>query len=225
MNNILTALSLENIQYHVGSSANLLNILNSVNLKVNKGESIAIMGSSGCGKTTLLNIMAGLLKPSAGSIYAENQALHLMTIEQATNWRRIHSAFIFQSFELLDNLSAVENVMLPLELKNMPEPQKQAKHFLTKVGLADRFSHYPHMLSGGEQQRVAIARAFATKPSILFADEPTGNLDEKTGQLITKLLFELNQQTTTLILVTHDSELAKQCQKAYRLVGGELLCL
>ena len=181
------------------------------------------MGSSGSGKTSLLNIMAGLAKPTSGSIYSKESAIHNMTPNQAANWRLQNTAFIFQSFELLDNLTAAENVTLPLEMKGTKAPQRIAIDYLEKVGLAHRINHYPATLSGGEQQRVAIARAFAVKPDILFADEPTGSLDDNTSEQINKLLFDLNKHRSTLVIVTHDESVAKQCNKTYQLSRNRLL--
>ncbi len=217
-----TALALKDIKYTVKTEQNTLAILNEVNLNIQAGESIAILGNSGCGKTTLLNIMAGLLDPTAGQIQAFDTDITHFTANQKADWRKDNVAFIFQSFELLDNLTAIENICLPLELKAISSAETIAQDFLTQVGLAERANHRPAQLSGGEKQRVAIARAFAEKPRILFADEPTGNLDEKTGDHIAKLMFGLNQNHSTLILVTHDRELASQCDKQYTLHNGKL---
>ncbi|WOH38503.1 ATP-binding cassette domain-containing protein [Thalassotalea fonticola] len=201
-----------------------LTILKAINLQVKSGESIAIIGASGSGKTTLLSLLAGLDLPSSGEIYLNNLALHSFDEERRSKVRADHVGFIFQSFLLINSLTALENVMLPAELANDSDAKEKAIAMLEKVGLADRIEHYPGQLSGGEQQRVAIARAFISNPAILFADEPTGNLDSKTGERITELLFELNQQQgTTLVLVTHDSTLALRCQRQLLMQAGEFI--
>ncbi|WNC66933.1 ATP-binding cassette domain-containing protein [Thalassotalea nanhaiensis] len=199
-----------------------LTILKAINLQVKSGESIAIIGASGSGKTTLLSLLAGLDLPSSGEIYLNGLALHTFDEERRSKVRADHVGFIFQSFLLINSLTALENVMLPAELANDTNAKEKAIAMLDKVGLADRIEHYPGQLSGGEQQRVAIARAFISNPAILFADEPTGNLDSKTGVKITELLFELNQQQgTTLVLVTHDSKLAQRCERQLTMQAGE----
>lgn len=201
-----------------------LTILKAINLQVKSGESIAIIGASGSGKTTLLSLLAGLDLPSSGDIYLNNLPLHTFDEEQRSKVRADHVGFIFQSFLLINSLTALENVMLPAELAKDTNAKVKAIAMLEKVGLADRIEHYPSQLSGGEQQRVAIARAFISNPAILFADEPTGNLDSKTGEKITELLFELNQQQgTTLILVTHDSTLALRCRRQLTMQAGEFI--
>lgn len=200
-----------------------LDLLQPTNLAVQSGETLAIVGSSGSGKTTLLSILAGLDLPSSGEVYLKNHALHQLNEEQRSQVRAQHVGFIFQQFLLVNSLTALENVMLPAELANTPDAFERGKSLLQKVGLGDRMDHYPSQLSGGEQQRVAIARAFITQPDILFADEPTGNLDTKTGLHITDLLFELNQQSgTTLVLVTHDPKLAARCQRQVEMDSGVL---
>ena len=191
-----------------------LELLQPINLTVTAGESLAIVGSSGSGKTTLLSILAGLDLPSAGQVYLKNHALHQFNEEQRSQVRAQHVGFIFQQFLLINSLTALENVMLPAELVNQSNALARGKTLLEQVGLADRADHYPSQLSGGEQQRVAIARAFMTKPDILFADEPTGNLDTRTGLHIADLLFSMNKELgTTLVLVTHDEKLAQRCQR------------
>ncbi|WNC74096.1 ATP-binding cassette domain-containing protein [Thalassotalea psychrophila] len=201
-----------------------LTILKAINLQVKSGESIAIIGASGSGKTTLLSLLAGLDLPSSGEIYLNNLALHSFDEERRSKVRADHVGFIFQFFLLINSLTALENVMLPAELANDNNAKEKAIAMLDKVGLADRVEHYPGQLSGGEQQRVAIARAFISNPAILFADEPTGNLDSNTGEKITELLFELNQQQgTTLVLVTHDSKLALRCQRQLTMQAGEFI--
>jgi len=198
-------------------------LLQPTELKVNSGESLAIVGSSGSGKTTLLSILAGLDLPTSGEVYLKNHALHQLNEEQRSAVRANHVGFIFQQFLLINSLTALENVMLPAELAGIENAEEKGKELLNKVGLADRKDHFPSQLSGGEQQRVAIARAFITNPDILFADEPTGNLDTKTGLHITKLLFELNEQLgTTLVLVTHDPKLAARCKRQVEMDSGML---
>jgi putative ABC transport system ATP-binding protein len=200
-----------------------LALLKPLDLTVQSGESIAIVGSSGSGKTTLLSILAGLDVPSTGEVYLKQHPLHQFNEEQRSQVRAQHVGFIFQQFLLINSLTALENVMLPAELANMPDALERGQALLEQVGLADRLDHYPSQLSGGEQQRVAIARAFIAKPDILFADEPTGNLDSKTGQHITDLIFELNaKEGTTLVLVTHDAKLALRCERQVEMDSGVL---
>lgn len=200
-----------------------LELLLEINLEVNAGETLAIVGSSGSGKTTLLSLLAGLDLPTSGAVYLKNHPLHQFNEEQRSQVRAQHVGFIFQQFLLVSSLTALENVMLPAELANMPDAKALAKTLLEQVGLGDRTNHYPSQLSGGEQQRVAIARAFISKPDVLFADEPTGNLDTQTGEHITELLFNLNQQFgTTLVLVTHDIKLAAKCQRRVVMDSGQL---
>jgi len=201
-----------------------LSLLQDINLTVYKGETLAIVGSSGSGKTTLLSILAGLDLPSTGEVYLKNQPLHQLNEEQRSQVRAAHVGFIFQQFLLISSLTALENVMLPAELANDDNAKQQALALLAQVGLGERVNHFPAQLSGGEQQRVAIARAFMTKPDILFADEPTGNLDKHTSIHIADLLFDLNKQFgTTLVLVTHDSTLAQRCQRSVEMLGGRLI--
>ncbi len=200
---------------------NSLQILSGIDVEIKKGDSLAIVGRSGSGKTTLLGLLAGLDLPSEGAVYILDRNLSAMDEDERAELRAKHIGFIFQSFQLLPSLSALENVMLPLELRGDKQAQSEAGKFLERVGLSERLDHHPHQLSGGEQQRVAIARAFACKPSILFADEPTGNLDRETGQQIIELLFELNRtEHTTLVMVTHDDSLAKKCKHILRIDGG-----
>jgi len=199
-----------------------LHILNGVDLQINAGESAAILGSSGAGKSTLLGLLAGLDQSSSGEVYLNQHGLSTLTEEERAEARQ-QVGFVFQSFQLLDHLTALENVMLPLELAGEKDYSLKATQWLEKVGLGHRLKHYPRQLSGGEQQRVAIARAFAGNPLVLFADEPTGNLDSVTGQSIIELIFSLNQdQGTTLVLVTHDEVLAKRCQRRFYLHQGKL---
>jgi putative ABC transport system ATP-binding protein len=208
----------------VPSSEGDLQILANVNLTINSGESLAIVGASGSGKSTLLSLLAGLDTPSTGSVHLNGQDLTAMNEDGRAAIRNQYVGFVFQSFQLLSGLTALENVMLPLELAGDAKAQLKAQMLLTRVGLAHRLTHTPKQLSGGEQQRVALARAFVTKPAILFADEPTGNLDSKTGEQIINLLFELNQeQKTTLVLVTHDKELASRCGRTITLEAGVIV--
>lgn len=201
-----------------------LPILHSVSLQVLAGESLAITGASGSGKSTLLGILAGLDLPTNGEVFLNQQSLTALDEEGRAQVRAENVGFIFQSFQLLPGLNALENVMLPLELHGHNDARLQARQFLERVGLAQRLTHYPQQLSGGEQQRVAIARAFASQPRILFADEPTGNLDSTTGAKIIDLLFELNhEQGTTLVLITHEERLAVRCQRRIELTAGEIV--
>lgn len=208
----------------VSSSEGELQILAGIDLTINSGESLAIVGASGSGKSTLLSLLAGLDTPSTGIVRLNGQNLTAMDEDGRAAIRNQYVGFVFQSFQLLSGLTALENVMLPLELAGDSQATAKAKTLLERVGLAHRLTHTPKQLSGGEQQRVALARAFVTKPAILFADEPTGNLDSKTGEHIIELLFELNQeQKTTLVLVTHDKELASRCQRTITLEAGLML--
>ena len=200
-----------------------LQILSDVNLSIQRGSSVAIVGASGSGKSTLLSLLAGMDLPSSGEVLLAGQSLTTLDEDQRAALRGLEVGFVFQSFQLLDSLNAVENVMLPLELAGRRDARQHATELLERVGLKARISHYPQQLSGGEQQRVAIARAFASEPAILFADEPTGNLDAATGQKITDLLFDLNREHgTTLILVTHDERLAARCERALHMQAGQL---
>lgn len=200
-----------------------LEILQPISLQVHEGDSLAITGASGSGKSTLLGILAGLDIPSSGQVYLHGKCLTDLDEEGRAQVRADNVGFIFQSFQLLPGLTALENVMLPLELRGDKQARQAALQFLTRVGLDKRLTHYPQQLSGGEQQRVAIARAFASQPKILFADEPTGNLDSATGARIIELLFELNRtQGTTLVLITHEERLAKLCQRRIELAAGAI---
>jgi putative ABC transport system ATP-binding protein len=207
----------------VVSNDTTLPILTGLNLAVPRGERLAIIGSSGSGKSTLLGLLAGLDTASSGKVLVAGKDIGQMDEDGRAAVRAEHMGFVFQSFQLLGSLTALENVMLPLQLAGRRDAQAVAVSALESVGLAARATHYPKQLSGGEQQRVAIARAFAAKPSILFADEPTGNLDVATGETIIKLLFDLNAQSgTTLVLVTHDMNLARRCQRVLNLQHGQL---
>jgi putative ABC transport system ATP-binding protein len=200
-----------------------LQILRPISFVVKAGESVAIVGASGSGKSTLLSLLAGLDQVSEGEIYLDQQALHQMDEEQRAQLRGAKVGFIFQSFMLVQSLTALENIMLPAEIAGYADAKKRGQDILELVGLGHRGTHYPNQLSGGEQQRVAIARAFITQPKILFADEPTGNLDAANSSKIEQLLFDLNRDShTTLILVTHDPVLAGKCQRQLHMNGGEL---
>jgi putative ABC transport system ATP-binding protein len=213
-----------NLQKRVPMAGAELEILKGITLEIKSGESVAIIGASGSGKSTLLGLLAGLDEASAGNVTINDTDLGELDEDGRALFRGKHVGFVFQSFQLLPALTALENVMLPLELQGQNNVQEQAQHYLQRVGLESRTGHYPLQLSGGEQQRVALARAFASKPSILFADEPTGNLDKQTGDHIIDLLFELNREEgTTLVLVTHDQSLAERCQRRLRLDGGALV--
>jgi putative ABC transport system ATP-binding protein len=200
-----------------------IDILDGVSLEVRRGTSLAIVGASGSGKTTLLGLLAGLDTPTCGEILVAGSRIDTLDEERRAALRRRHVGFVFQSFHLLPALNAEENVMLPLELDGRDDARERAQAVLAEVGLSKRGHHYPHQLSGGEQQRVALARAFVHRPRILFADEPTGNLDQRTGRAVGDLLFELNRaNATTLVLVTHDLALAERCALTARLDGGRL---
>ena len=207
----------------VPSGDSELRILKGIDLEINTGESAAILGPSGSGKSTLLGLLAGLDTATSGDVRLDGESLAGMTEDQRAALRARKVGFVFQSFQLLPSLTAVENVMLPLELAGIAAPRERARQLLAQVELSHRERHYPMQLSGGEQLRVAIARAFATDPAILFADEPTGNLDAKTGAHITELLFSLNRERgTTLVLVTHEQVLADHCLRRFEMRDGEL---
>ena len=217
-------LKVNNLRKEVTSGDSSLVILDDVSFSLKEGQSLAITGPSGSGKSTLLGLLAGLDTASEGEIYLDNLPIHKQNEEQRAVTRRDKVGFVFQSFELLPSLTALENVMLPAELKLEENPKRNAEDFLKRVGLEDRQHHYPNQLSGGEQQRVAIARAFACKSKILFADEPTGNLDPNNGKLISELLFEVNSETdNALVIVTHDLDLAKKCDKTISLKLGKIV--
>jgi len=201
-----------------------LHVLDDINFGVNKNETIAIVGPSGCGKTTLLGICAGLDTPTLGDVTLADVKLNALDEDDRAYLRNQNVGFIFQNFQLIPTLTALENVMVPLELRGEKNAAKTALDLLDRVGLADRKSHYPSQLSGGEQQRVSLARAFSNRPKILFADEPTGNLDDDTSQKVVDLIFDLNKAAgTTLVLVTHDLELANKTQKIIQLKGGKVV--
>jgi putative ABC transport system ATP-binding protein len=201
----------------------MLDILSGIDLEIETAESVAIVGVSGSGKSTLLGLLAGLDLPTAGEVRLAGQRLNDLDEDGRARVRGQHTGFVFQSFQLLESLTALENVMLPLELSGVQGASQQATELLERVGLGARLAHYPRQLSGGEQQRVAIARAFSMRPAILFADEPTGNLDNETGAHVIDLLFDLNREhATTLILVTHDERIAARCGRAIRLAAGRI---
>ena len=212
-----------NLHKSVGESGHLLTILRDLQLQVNEGESVAIIGSSGSGKSTLLSLLAGLDNPTSGTVNIHGESFSALDEDARAAIRGQNMGFVFQSFQLLATLTALENVMLPMQLANRLDAKQVALTALQHVGLSERLTHYPKQLSGGEQQRVAIARAFAPQPAILFADEPTGNLDLVTGERIIDLIFSLNQaHGATLILVTHDEKLAQRCNRVLRLQDGQL---
>jgi len=216
-------IQVQNLSHSVDLGTDKLSILQHVNLDIRKGESAAIVGRSGSGKTTLLGLLAGLDLPSSGTVKLDGHLISALSEDGRASLRSQRVGFVFQSFQLLPTLSAIENVMLPLELAGLSDAKAKAENLLTRVGLGERMQHTPRQLSGGEQQRVAIARAFAVEPKILFADEPTGNLDTRTGEAITDLLMTLNrEQGTTLVMVTHDQQLADRCQRHFVIDAGVL---
>lgn len=217
-------IEVEQLCKRVETADGRLDILTAVDLSIKPGETLAIVGVSGSGKSTLLGLLAGLDVPSTGSVRLAGQSLTGLNEDGRAAVRARHVGFVFQSFQLLANLTALENVMLPLELAGRIDARTPARTMLERVGLGHRLKHYPRQLSGGEQQRVALARAFVTEPRILFADEPTGNLDSRTGQHIIDLLFELNREkNTTLVLVTHDEALASRCGRRVHLDAGRIV--
>jgi putative ABC transport system ATP-binding protein len=219
-----TILKLENVSKTYQSAGRTLTVLENINFTVLAGSSIAIVGPSGSGKTTLLGLAAGLDRSSAGTVELNNIRLDKLNEDERARIRNQHVGFIFQNFQLLPTLTALENVMVPLELRGEKNVKARAVDLLSKVGLADRGHHYPAQLSGGEQQRISLARAFCNKPQILFADEPTGNLDAETSEKIIELIFNLNREAgTTLILVTHDPDLANKTGRIIKLRGGRVI--
>ncbi len=212
------------LTHRVTTGSRTLTILEDVSVEIHSGESVAVVGASGSGKTTLLAMLAGLDVPSAGRVYTDGQDLSGLDEDGRARARRDRIGFVFQSFQLLPALTALENVMLPLELAGEADARRRARAILQRVGLADRLDHYPRQLSGGEQQRVAIARAFVVEPKVVFADEPTGNLDVRTGDEIVTQMFDLNHERgTTLVLVTHDERLAARCQRRIELAAGRIV--
>ncbi len=216
-------LSVHSISKKVSSPEGTLTILSDVSFNVASGETIAIVGPSGAGKSTLLALLAGLDLPTEGDVVLNGESLNALDEDGRARLRADSVGFVFQSFHLVPSLNALENVMLPLELAGEANARERSRAIIEQVGLKERWSHYPSQLSGGEKQRVALARAFSTEPKVLFADEPTGNLDTKTGATIVELMFELNKRfSTTLILVTHDMTLAERCQRIITLDSGKL---
>jgi putative ABC transport system ATP-binding protein len=217
-------LQLNNISRKFTSGSRSIEVLSGINLKIESGETVALVGPSGSGKTTLLGLCAGLDSPSTGEVILADENISRKNEDQRAILRREKVGFVFQNFELIPTLTALENVSIPLDLRREPKSKDRAFELLKKVGLEERAHHYPTQLSGGEQQRVAIARAFVHDPKIVFADEPTGNLDEETGEKVEQLLFELNEKKgTTLVLVTHNLNLAKKAQRVISLKNGKLV--
>lgn len=217
-------LKVHNLGKSYASGSKNLQVLQDISFDIEENETFSIVGPSGSGKTTLLGLCAGLDRPDSGSIELCGTELSSLTEDERAMLRNRNVGFVFQNFQLLPTLTALENVAVPLELQGVKNAASTGKDLLEKVGLGDRFHHYPSQLSGGEQQRVAVARAFSNKPSILFADEPTGNLDAATGEKVVELLFELNKEAgTTLVIVTHDLELAQKTQRILRLKAGRIL--
>ncbi|MCH9847274.1 MAG: ATP-binding cassette domain-containing protein [Betaproteobacteria bacterium] len=208
----------------VTDATGTLPILSGVDLTLSQGESMAIVGASGSGKSTLLSILAGLDTPSRGQVFLGGRDLFAIDEDARAAWRAQHLGFVFQNFQLLSHLTALENVMLPLELASRRDVRREAADMLARVGLAERLGHYPKVMSGGEQQRVALARAFVMKPQLLMADEPTGSLDFATGSAVMALMFELNREVgTSLLLVTHDPAIAERCQRKLTLQAGQVV--
>jgi putative ABC transport system ATP-binding protein len=219
-----TILDIKNVSKAYQSANHELTVLDNINFSINKGDTVAITGPSGSGKTTLLGLAAGLDRATTGSVTLNNIALDNLNEDQRAAVRNQYVGFIFQNFQLLPTLTALENVMVPLELRGAKNIKATAMSLLDKVGLADRSHHYPVQLSGGEQQRVSLARAFSNQPALLFADEPTGNLDAETSEKVIKLLFDLNKDAgTTLVIVTHDLDLAARTNRIIKIKGGKLI--
>ncbi len=217
-------LNVHNLEKTYSSGSKKITVLHEINFAIEERETFAIVGPSGSGKTTLLGLCAGLDRPDAGTIDLCGAELSRLTEDERAILRNQKVGFVFQDFQLIPTLTALENVAVPLELQGAPKASQVGKELLEKVGLGDRIHHYPSQLSGGEQQRVAVARAFSNNPSILFADEPTGNLDAETGEKVIELLFNLNKELgTTLVIVTHDLELAEKTQRILRLRGGRII--
>ena len=219
-----TTIEVKNLVKQVADASGQLTILNGINFTVQAGETLAIVGASGSGKSTLLGILAGLDVPSSGSVQLAGIDLFGLSEDERAQFRKENLGFVFQSFQLLMHLTALENVMLPLELRGDKDARKKAEAMLDRVGLVSRLKHYPKFLSGGEQQRVALARAFVTEPPLLFADEPTGSLDAVTGEAIIQLMFALNRERhSTLVLVTHDLSIAARCGRTLTIAAGHLV--
>ncbi|MDO4682925.1 MAG: ATP-binding cassette domain-containing protein [Lautropia sp.] len=219
----MSLIQVQQLSKSVPDSGRNLTILDNISFEVEAGQTVAIIGASGSGKSTLLGLLAGLDLPSRGDVIVDGQSLFAWNEEQRAQWRAGQVGFVFQSFQLLASMTALENVLLPLELAANPSALEVAQRLLARVGLSERAGHYPRTLSGGEQQRVALARAFATSPRLLFADEPTGSLDHATGERVIELLFEMNRDArATLILVTHDLRLAARCDRRLEITNGKL---
>lgn len=224
MTNESSILEVSSLSKTFRSGSNEIQVLADIDFKVEEGSSLAVVGPSGSGKTTLLGLCAGLDRATTGSIALNHILLDRLSEDELSQVRNQFVGFVFQNFQLIQTLTALENVMIPLELRGVKTARKRASELLERVGLGSRMNHYPSQLSGGEQQRVAIARAFSNEPKILFADEPTGNLDEDTGESVEQLLFEINKEKgTTLILVTHDMELANKTNQIIQLKGGKII--
>ncbi len=220
----MSILKLDNVSKTYNAAGRTLTVLDNISFSIEAGSSLAIVGPSGSGKTTLLGLAAGLDRPSSGHIHLNGVQLDQLDEDQRAKVRNQHVGFIFQNFQLLPTLTALENIMVPLELRGEKKTRPRAMDLLEKVGLAERGHHYPSQLSGGEQQRISLARAFSNEPRILFADEPTGNLDDETSHRIVDLIFNLNKQAgTTLIMVTHNLELANMTDRIIRLKGGKIV--
>lgn len=222
----MSAIIVEHLSQRVRDAGGWLDILQDVSFEIAQGQTAAVVGASGSGKSTLLGLVAGLDVPSSGEVRIFGDRLFAMDEDGRAAWRARHLGFVFQSFQLLAQMTALENVMLPLELAGQKQARDRAQRLLERVGLGDRLHHYPRTLSGGEQQRVALARAFAPAPALLLADEPTGSLDALTGERIIELMFELNREAgATLLLVTHDEQLAARCDLRLRLAAGRLVAI
>jgi putative ABC transport system ATP-binding protein len=223
MSSLPPIIEVEHVTKQVSDSTGTLTILDDIHFSLNARESVAVVGASGSGKSTLLSIIAGLDVPSTGTVRLAGKDLFKLDEDERAAVRAKRLGFVFQSFQLLANLNAVENVMLPLELLGKRDARAQAQDMLQRVGLGERLTHYPKVLSGGEQQRVALARAFVVKPAVLLADEPTGSLDFATGERVMELMFEMNREAgTTLVLVTHDRGIAERCQRQIRIEAGKV---
>jgi len=214
---------LKDVSLTVKANSKSINILNKINLNINEAETISVVGPSGAGKTSLIMLIAGLQKPSSGHIIIDNKSIESMSEDALAVFRRSHVGIVFQNYFLIPSMSALENVMIPLELAKVENARDKAYETLKLLGLSKRVDHFPSQLSGGEQQRVAIARAFAARPKIILADEPTGNLDSATGQIVMDELFELNKKfRTTFVLITHDSKIAKKCSRSIKILDGKI---
>lgn len=216
-------IEITNLHLSLVGGGGTVNILRGISLQVNRGETLSIVGPSGAGKTTLLMALAGLERATAGGIKVAGTRLNALNEDDLARLRRRHIGIVFQSFHLIPTMTALENVALPLEFSNAPKAMERAAEALRETGLGDRMTHYPGQLSGGEQQRVALARAFVARPDLILADEPTGNLDQETGSIVMDLLFRLqHEQQTTLVLITHDAQLAQRCQRTIHMADGLL---